>query len=158
MTTVSTRGGLSPSCPKAYTLTVYFAVGIRPENVISVWSAVTCEKHTYVTLTLTALPPSFQELAQQYICIENEALPGATTSEKVCPCPFSGVPVTRYPEMGPSAGLQRTVIVLSFTSVTSISDGDSISVFKETNPIIYTFLHSTECHTVILHPPVFLNP
>lgn len=86
------------------------------------------------------------------------ALPGATTSAKVGPCPFSGVPVTRYPEMGPTAGLQRTVIVLSFTSVTSISDGDSISMFKETKPIIYNFLHSTECHTVISHPPVFLNP
>lgn len=56
--------------------------------------------------------------------------PEATTSEKTGPCPFSGVPVTRYPEMGPAAGLQRIVIVLSLTSVTSISDGESISVKK----------------------------
>lgn len=55
-------------------------------------------------------------------------LPGATTSEKEGPLPFRGVPVTRYPDTGPVAGVQRTVMVLSFTSVTSISDGDSISI------------------------------
>lgn len=36
VTAVSTRGGLSPSCPRAYTLRMYSTVGCRPEKVISV--------------------------------------------------------------------------------------------------------------------------
>lgn len=51
--------------------------------------------------------------------------PGATTSVKDTPCPFLGTPVTLYPMIGPCAGLHLTVTLLSFTSVTSISDGDS---------------------------------
>lgn len=34
----TTTGELSPSCPRAYTLKMYSAVGISPEKVISVWS------------------------------------------------------------------------------------------------------------------------
>lgn len=51
-------------------------------------------------------------------------VPGATTSVKDGPCPFLGTPVTLYPLMGPWAGLHLTVTLLSFTSITSISDGE----------------------------------
>lgn len=40
------------------------------------------------------------------------------------PCPFLGTPVTLYPLMGPWAGLHLTVTLLSFTSITSISEGE----------------------------------
>lgn len=46
---LTTIGELSPSCPSAYTLKTYSAVGIRPEKVISVWSGkqVTLIKEEY---------------------------------------------------------------------------------------------------------------
>lgn len=50
----------------------------------------------------------------------------------------------RYPVTGPAAGVQRTVMVLSFTSVTSISDGDSISTRTQTT----SFYHSPALHQI----------
>lgn len=41
------------------------------------------------------------------------------------PCPFLGTPVTLYPLIGPWAGLHLTVTLLSFTSITSMSEGES---------------------------------
>lgn len=55
----------------------------------------------------------------------SNTIPGATTSVKDGPCPFLGTPVTLYPLIGPWAGLHLTVTLLSFTSITSISEGES---------------------------------
>lgn len=43
---------------------------------------------------------------------------------KEVPSPFLGTPVTLYPLIGPWAGLHLTVTLLSFTVITSISEGE----------------------------------
>lgn len=54
-------------------------------------------------------------------------LPAGTFLVFVGPCPFLGTAVTRYPVTGDVEGSHLMLILLSWTSVTCIWDGVSIS-------------------------------
>lgn len=54
-------------------------------------------------------------------------LPGGTFLVFVGPCPFLGTAVTRYPVTGDDEGSHLMLMLLSWTSVTCIWDGVSIS-------------------------------
>lgn len=96
----------------------------RESKLCLVWNRVWRHTQPFIFLNWEVNCDRYNKILNFYILISLNVTPGATTSVKEVPSPFLGTPVTLYPVTGPWAGLHLTVTLLSFTVITSISEGE----------------------------------